>query len=106
MDSKRLINLIEIKDKSVWVLIDYYIAKGANRVCVQKYVNDVCIDIAKSFIEQHQEAFNNRQTQLDVFRYISSIGADEPYSGNRFSEALYKELCTFVQNQEQLTITK
>lgn len=103
----KLINLIELKDKSACALMDYYINKGvtANRE-FQKYIDDVCDSMAKNFIIKYQEQFNNRQMQIEIFRYLDSLGVKQGHTGKRFSEALYRQLHLYINNQAKLELSK
>lgn len=62
--------------------------------------------MAKNFIIEYQEQFNDREIQIAVFRYLDSLGVKQGHTGKRFSEALYKQLHLLVQSKEQLSITK
>lgn len=109
MDAKKLIELIELKDKYVCALMDYYLDKIeedqlSNDISnLQQYIDDVCDAWAKTFIALYNREFSDRQTQLDVFRHLDNLGVKQGYTGKRFSEALYKQLhYLFLDSQEQI----
>ena len=97
IEAKKLITLIKLKDESACDLMDYYLDKteGLNSKhlsTLQKYIDDVCANWAESFICKHQELLNDKQIQIEIFKYLHSIGANKGHTGKRFSEALYKQL--------------
>ena len=104
MDSKKLIELIDLKDKYACALFDSQldgIEEGQvelNLQTLQKYVDDVCAEWAMVFVCRHQELFNDRQTRIDIYQYLNSIGAKSGHTGKRFSEALYKQLHYFYSH--------
>ena len=106
MESSKLIMFIQVKDKGVNTLMDYYINKGKYSGVLQAYIDSVANNLAKSFIEQYQEDLKNKLVQEDIFRYLSSIGADEEYSGYRFSEALYKQLSIYVRKSNEINLLR
>ena len=101
MDVKKLIGLIELKDKYAIALMDHYINKGLNTKDLQILTDSVCNDWARTFIALYHNDLADRKTEVAVFRYLDSIGARQGHSGKRFSEALYKQLHNiFINNQE------
>lgn len=108
----KLINLIELKDKYACALMDYHLDRIEDDKLsnvlpkLQKNINDMCDNMAKNFIIKYQEQFNDRQIQINMFRYLDNLGVKQGHTGKRFSEALYEQLHIFVQNQEQLNILK
>lgn len=102
MELSKLIMFIQVKDKGVNVLMDYYINKGKYSGALEDYIDKVSKNLAKSFIGQYQDDLKNKLVQEDIFRYLSSIGADEGYSGYRFSEALYKQLSIYVRKSNEI----
>ena len=45
--------------------------------------------------KNHYGDFEDAETLLEIRRYITSIGANNPHSGKRFHEALYNALKQF-----------
>ena len=62
---------------------------------LQKELDGYCERMAESFIKNHYGDFEDAETLLEIRRYITSIGANNPHSGKRFHEALYKALKQF-----------
>ncbi len=100
MDTKKLINLIELKDRYAIALMDHYINKGLNTKDLQKYTDSVCDDWAKTFIALHNRELSDRQTQIAIFRYLDSLGVKKGHSSKRFSEALHRQLHNIYSNNE------
>ena len=103
MDIKRLIDLIELKDRYAIALMDHYINKGVNTKDLQKYTDSICNDWARTFIALYHNEFNNRETEVAIFRYLDSIGVRQGHTGKRFSEALYKRLSGFAREKDSQT---
>lgn len=110
MYAKQFIDLIELKDKSACALMDYYLDRIDEEQLpkilpkLQKYIDDVCDNMAENFIIKYQEQFNNRQTQIEVFRYLDSLGVKQGHTGKRFSEALYRQLHRIYCNNSDKTL--
>jgi len=99
IDASRLIGLIELKDRTARAMMSYYIAREADIDWLQQYTNETCDGWASEFIEKYKEEFSDEHIQVAVFKYLRSIYADQPHSGMRFSEALYKRLREFAYEQ-------
>lgn len=112
MDSKKIIDFIELKDEYACALLDYYLDRmdedkiTENLPKLQQYADNVCESWAKNFISMYRDEFADREVQIAVFRHFDSLGVKQGHTGKRFSEALYKQLHLFVQNKEQLAISK
>ena len=110
MDTKRLIDLIEVKDRYACAMLDYYISKNITITnALQQYVDGVCDNMAINFIESHIDMFNDKQVQTEVFRYLNSLGVKQGHTGKRFSEALYRQLRkyhTYLNSQEKNQLSK
>ena len=98
MTINRLIELIELKDKYAIALMDSQLNGmpeeqiDSKISTLQKYVDETCAEWAMVFICKHQEVFNDRQTRIEIYKYLNSLGVKEGNTGKRFSEALYKQL--------------
>lgn len=101
MDSKKLIELINIKEESIFALVQYYSKNG--QYLTQLDVERICQDLVKKFIELHFDAFQDKQIQSDILNYFESIGVGDAGSCKDFSEALYQELQLYVDNQQDLS---
>ena len=100
----KLINEIELKDKYACALMDYHLDRleEGQLPKLQQYIDDICADWAKTFVALHSREVADRQIQIDIFRYLDSLGVKQGHTGKRFSEALYKQLHNiFLNNQEQ-----
>ena len=100
MDTKKLIDLIELHDRYAIALMDHYINKGMTAKDLQRCTDEQCDAWAKTFIASYHNEFRDRQTKIQVFRYLDSLGVKQGHTGKRFSEALYKQLHNiFLNNQ-------
>ncbi len=99
MDSKKLIDLIKLKDKYAIALMDYYIDKGVNTKDLQRYIDSICDEWARTFIATYHNNLTEKEVQIAIFRYLDGIGAKQSHSGKRFSEALYRQMHNYVNNQ-------
>lgn len=105
MDTRKLINSIDLHDRYAIALMDHYINKGTNIKKLQQYTDEQCDAWAKTFIALYHRELSDRQTQIAVFRYLDSLGVKQGHTGKRFSEQLYKQLqYIFINNQENLEI--
>lgn len=108
MATKKLIDLIELKDRYAIALMDYHLDKMEEDLlperlsALQQYIDDVCESWAKTFIALYSRELSDRQMQIAIFRYLDSLGIKQEHTGKRFSEALYKQLhYIFMDNQQQ-----
>ena len=108
MDTKKLIELIELKDKYAIALMEHHLNKGvvANQK-FQEYIDNICNDWAKTFITTYSNQFIDEQTRIAVFRYLDGFGAKHGHSGKRFSEALYRLLhYIYTDNKNKIELSK
>lgn len=106
MNAKKLIDLIELKDKYAIALMDHYINKGLAISNVQKLTNSACDDWATSFIASYHKELADRETEIAVFRYLDSLGVKQGHTGKRFSEALYKQLHNIYMDNQKNELSK
>ena len=95
MDSKKMIELIKIKEEGIIALKQYDMENG----CLCSYTS-LCQDMAKKFIQLHSKAFDDEQIQRDVIDYL----ADCDYS--EFSDALYQQLVYSNNEQDQQELVR
>ena len=104
--------MIELKNVYALALMDYQLDKieedsiEQNILRLQKDVDDTCEHWAKVFICKHQELFSNRNTQIEIMRYLNSQGVKQGHTGKRFSEALYKQLYIHIYGEEKTKLVK
>ena len=92
MTLKDLIDLGDIREKQAFALTGILVDKGVNVKKLQMEVDSYCDNLACSFISKYKSELQDKELLLGLRKYILSIGADKPYSGKRFYEALYKKL--------------
>lgn len=100
MEVKKLIGLMEVKEMQVSAYFDFYFDK-LQIDDLQKALDGYCERMAESFVKNHYGDFENEETLVAIRRYIASLGANNPHSGKRFHEALYKELKKFTPNSKE-----
>ena len=91
---------MEVREMQAAAYFDYYLDKMPIDD-LQKELDGYCERMAESFVKNHYREFENEETLVGVRRYITSLGANQPHSGKRFHEALYKELRKFVPNPKE-----
>jgi len=91
MELKDLINFLEIREKEAIAFLGYYKDK-VDIDDLQLAVDEVCNNMAESFIQKYKEKLNDSNLKLNLRRYLCSVGADKKYSGKRVHEALFKKL--------------
>ena len=91
MDSKKMIELIKIKEEGIIALKQYDMENG----CLCSYTS-LCQDMAKKFIQLHSKAFDDEQIQRDVIDYLEDMMSYES-----FGDALYQQLVYTNDNQDQ-----
>lgn len=96
MDSKKMIELIKIKEEGIDALQQY--DKENGRLC--SYVN-LCQDMAKKFIELHSKAFEDKQILRDVIDYLEDMMSYES-----FGDALYQQLVYSNNEQDQQELVR
>ena len=112
MEAKKLIDFIELKDEYACALMNYYLDRTEEDQieekipALQQHTNNVCESWAKNFISMYREELNNKQIQIEIFRYLDSLGVKQGHTGKRFSEALYKQLHILLNSQEKIELYK
>lgn len=91
MNSKKLIELLEVKEKQALAFTSIYKDKMGYRE-LQIAIDEYCDNMVLTFIKEHEKEIYDKETNIELRRYISNIGADKPHSGKRVFEALYKNL--------------
>ena len=94
MDLKTIIDLCDVKEKQAFALTAYLNGKVEISE-LQKQVDSYCVNLANSFLSQHQAHLQDKTILIGLRRYIVSIGANNKHSGHRFYEALYTQLNSF-----------
>ena len=96
MDSKKMIELIKIKEECINALQQYDRENG--RCC--SYTT-LCQDMAKKFIQLHSKAFADKQILRDILDYLEDLDLYD-----NFSEALYNQLVYTNNEQDQQELVR
>lgn len=88
---EKLKSLIEVREQQVFAFNCFYADKLSNKD-LQSAIDEYSLNLATDFIKKHKEDLNNSEIKTNLMRYLSSVGANKPYSGYRFYETLYKQL--------------
>ena len=99
MTLNNLIDLADVKEKQARALLAYY----NGRIPPEKFqglVDDYCNNLADSFLETHQTDLEDSNLKGLFKNYMLLINADEPHSGYRFYEALYKKMFALEKTEE------
>ncbi len=99
MDLKVIIDLCDVKEKQAFALTGYLNSKKVEISELQSQVDSYCVNLANSFISQHQAHLCDKTILNGLKRHILSIGANNKHSGHRFYEALYIQLINFENKQ-------
>lgn len=91
MDARGLIELLEVKEKQALAFTSIYKDK-LDYKDLQTAIDEYCNNMILTFIKEHEKEIYDKEINIELRRYISSIGADKPHSGKRVFEALYKNL--------------
>ena len=98
MDLKTIIDLCDVKEKQAFALTSYLNGKVEISE-LQKQVDSYCVNLANSFILEHQKHLKDITIISGLKRHIWAIGANSQHSGHRFYEALYIQLINFENKQ-------
>ena len=104
MLDKRIADKIDLYDRYVKALIDFLFEKQEsegilNVPDVQARADNLARNLVNAFLQEFEDELTNKETNVEVFRFMSSRGANKLHSGNRFSEQLYKTM--LEQNTEK-----
>ena len=91
MTVERAIALFDVREKQALAFCEIYKDKLAYED-LQRAIDDYCNNMAKSFVENHSQAFTDETFRTQLKRHLHNVGADKPHSGKRFHEAIYKQV--------------
>lgn len=96
MTLQNLIEILEVREKEALAYTGILKRKLEKKEIeieeLQSAVDYLCDNMASIFIEKYKKYLNDEKNLVNLRRYICSVGANNPHSGKRVHEALYKKL--------------
>ena len=102
-DKTTIFNKIRLCDNEVSACFCHYrTILGDERIAVaQQAATNYAKTKAQAFFSDNVQFFESEDNRTDFFKYISAINADKANSGKRFSEELYKLVCSYAKQMEE-----
>ena len=99
-DKEKFFDKIKLRDQeSLACLSYYYKVLGDDEIGrIQQLTTEYSQAKAETFFKDNKAFFDVEENRVDFFRFMSSIHADRPHSGKRFSEELYKIVWAYAKN--------
>ena len=100
---QQILSLGDVKEAQVKAFFSFYWDKLGEDYenIIQEKTTDYANSLAKSFILNYKEFFDNRQNRIEFYNKMHDIGAHRHHSGNKFCEALYKEVISMENIHEK-----
>ena len=91
MTLQELIELGDVREKQAFAMTSFFAGKVYNER-LQNAVDAYSDNLARSFISKYKRELQDKELLIGLRKHILIIGANNPHSGKRFYEALYKAL--------------
>lgn len=105
MTTKDLLDILDIRNKEALaycgILKEKFDAGLLSIEDLQTMVDNLCDNMANSFIEKYKNYLEKDSIRLEIRRHLVNMGANREHSGKRVQEALYKKLDTFENQLEK-----